>query len=73
MPAPFGEERKNGRRGFLNRTACDVNQRPIVPGAEPPRSGDFLSHRLLIDVFVIVAMGFEAKQPVLPDLHDAFG
>ena len=39
---------------------------------KPPRSGNLVGHRFLVDIFVIVAMRFEAEQPVLPNLHNAF-
>ena len=36
-------------------------------------NGDFLGHRLAVDVLVVVAMRLEPEQPVLADLHDALG
>ncbi len=41
-------------------------------GAKPTRGGNFLGHRLLVDIFIVVAVRLEPKQPVLPYLHDAF-
>ena len=71
MAAAFTQQRQNRCRGFLDRTPRNVNQRPIMFGAQPARGGDLVGDRLLIDIFVIVAMRFEAEKSVLPDLHDA--
>ena len=67
------KKREHGGRRLLDRTARHIDRRPIMPGTEPPRSGNFLRHRLLIDIFVVVAMRPQAEQTVLPDLHDALG
>ena len=73
MPATLGEKRKHSGGRFLDGAARDIDRRPIVPGTEPPRGGDFLGHRLLIDIFVVVAMRAQAEQAVLSDLHDSLG
>ena len=66
-------KRHHRRRGLLDRAAGHVDQRPVVPGAEPARGGDFLRHRLAVDILVVVALRLEAEQPVLADLHDPLG
>lgn len=71
MPAPLAEMRKHGGCGFFDGAACHVNERPVVFGAQPPRRGDFLGNRLPVDILVVIAMDFEPKESVLPNLHDA--
>ena len=72
MPAPLAEMGKHRSGRFFDRAAGDVDKRPVVSGAEPPRCGDFLGNRLPIDILIIIAMGFEPEEPILPNLHDPF-
>jgi len=72
MPAPLAEMRKHRGSSFLNRAPGDIDQRPVVPGAKPPRCGDFLSNRLAVDILIVVTVHFKSKEPVLPNLHDPF-
>src|SRR5262249_29354185 len=69
---PLGQQRDHGGRGLLDRAPRHVDGRPAVLGTELARERDLLGHRLAIDVAIVVAMGFEAEQAVLPDRHDAF-
>ena len=55
QPAPIGEQRHDGGRGFLDRTPRHVDQRPIMLGAKPARERDLLSDRMAIDILVVVA------------------
>src|SRR5262249_30173117 len=36
------QQRDDGRRGFLDRSARHVDHRPVVPGAQAAREGDLL-------------------------------
>ena len=72
MPAPLAEMSKHRGGGFFDRAAGDVDKRPIVSGAEPPRCGDFLGNRLPIDILIVIAMDLEPEEPILADLHDPF-
>ncbi len=53
LPLPIGEQFHDGRRGFLDRAARHVELRPAEFGAQLPRIGHFVGHRLPIDVIVI--------------------
>src|SRR3974390_2795688 len=57
---------------FFDRAAGNVDEWPIVSGAEPPRCGDFLGNRLPINILIVIAMCFESEQPLLANLHDPF-
>ena len=70
MPAPLAEMGKHRGRSFFDRAAGNIDKRPVVSGAEPPRCGDFLGDRLPIDVLIVIAMGFEPEEPILANLHD---
>ena len=72
MPAALAEmcQYRGGR--FFDRAAGDVDKRPVVSGAEPPRCGDFLGNRLPIDVLIVIAMGFEPEESILANLHYPF-
>src|ERR1700716_1132154 len=71
LAAPLGQERDHGGCGLFDRTARDVDDWPVMLAAEAAREGDFLRHRLAVDILVVVAMRLEAEQAVLADLHDA--
>jgi hypothetical protein len=68
VPATLPEECKDRRRGFLDRAPRNIDQRPIVFRAQPPRGGNFLGHRLLIDIFVVITVRLQPKQPTLTAL-----
>ena len=70
MPPAFRQKLHHRSGGFFDRTACDFNQRPIVPGAKLAREGDLFGHSLAIDILIVVAMRVETEQTILPDLHD---
>ena len=72
MPAPLAEMRKHRGGRFFDRAAGDVDERPIVSGAEPSRCGDFLGNRLPINILIVIPMGFEPEEPILANLHDPF-
>src|ERR1700704_5755452 len=71
LAAPLGQERDHRGGGLFDRAARDVDDRPGVLSAEGARQGDFLGHRLAVDILVALAMSLEAQEAVLADLHDA--
>src|SRR5262249_46933546 len=72
LATALAQQGDHGGGGLLDRPARHVDDRPVVLGAQPPREGDLLSHRLAIDVLIVVTVGLEAEQPVLADRHDPF-
>src|SRR5262249_58527824 len=73
MPTPLTKMRQHGGSGFLDRAARHVDQRPVVPGAEPPRCCDFLGDRLAVDILIVVAMRLAPNEPVFPKLQHPLG
>src|ERR1700690_3279156 len=73
LTTAFAQQLHNRGGGFLDRTARHVDDGPAVFGAEPARKRHLLGHRGLVDIAIVVAMRFQAQQPVLADLHDALG
>src|SRR5712671_854713 len=70
LAAPLGQQRDHGGGGLFDRAARDVDNRPVVLAAQAAREGYFLGDRLAVDILVALAMGLEAEQAVLADLHD---
>src|SRR5262245_20401104 len=67
----FGQQAHDGSRRLLNRPPCDVDCWPIVLGAKAAGERDFLGHGGLVDILIIVTVGLQSEQTVLPNLHDA--
>lgn len=63
---------EDGGGGFLDRASGDVDDRPIVAGAELPGEGQLLSDDGLVDIIGLCIL-VEGKQPVAADLGDALG
>src|SRR5262245_16465019 len=68
LPLAVGEKFQHGGRGLLDRAPRHVKLRPTEPSAELPGVGDFVGHRLAVDILIIGGIGAHAQQPVLPDL-----
>ena len=62
QPAPFGEERHDGGGRLLDRAARDVDDRPIMPDAQPTRECDLLGDGLAVHIGIVLPMRPEAEQ-----------
>ena len=70
LPPALGQKIDYRGGGFFNRAAGDIDQRPIMFGAEFFGESDLRRHRVAVDILMIVLMRAQPKQAVLPDLHD---
>src|SRR4051794_31958918 len=68
--AALGEQRHDLGRGLFDRAARDVDDRPVVLGAELSCRRDLAGHSLLVDILIGIVLGVQPEQTVLPDLHD---
>src|SRR5947207_1094022 len=50
---PVGIKLHDGGRGFLDRAPGHIELRPVEFRAQPPRIGDFVGHRLAVDIVLI--------------------
>src|ERR1700719_972088 len=68
LPLPVAIKLQDGGGGFLDRSSCHVELRPVEFGAQPPREGNFVGHGLTIDILLAAWARSHAQQPVLPHL-----
>ncbi len=73
LAAALGQQAHDRCRRLLDRATGHIDRRPVVARTKLARQRDLLSHRLAIDILIVVVMRVQPEQAILPDLHDALG